>query len=163
MSATLTDYLTTPEFTGVIAYEPNWYLLLVPAEVHQELLKLLPDVGHKPAAKPHVSVMKEEVPSRNAADWGTAFVGEEVRVKYVPAVRDANGLHFWLDCHSPRLCEMREYFGLPTLRRTFDGAYLVNFHVTLGRRKKAIPPTPSDQIRISPQSHIDPTTGMQHL
>lgn len=163
MSATLTEYQTAPEFTGVIAYEPNWYLLLVPAEVHQSLLALLPQVEHKPAAKPHVSVMKEEVASRNAADWGAAFVGEEVRVKYAPTVRAANGLHFWLDCHSSRLCEMREHFGLPTLRRTSDGAYLVNFHLTLGRRRKALPATPVDQIRVSPQSHIDPTTGMQHL
>jgi hypothetical protein len=91
-----------------------------------------------------------------------AFVGEVVKFRYCPAPRGENGLHFWVDCHSPRLCEMREHFGLVTLKRS-DGAYLVNFHLTVGRRKKSVEAHPRPQLRLCPQSHIDAETGMQHL
>ena len=106
--------------------------------------------------------MKGEAPYRNQDDWGKAFVGERVRLRIGPGVRDDNGLHLWVDCHSERLCEMREHFGLVTLRRE-DGAYLVNFHLTLARRKKATVVPLRPQRRLFPQSHIDVETGMQHL
>jgi hypothetical protein len=57
---------------------------------------------------------------------------------------------------------MREHFGLVTLKRS-DGAYLVNFHLTIGRRKKAVAAELRPQLRLCPQSHIDVETGMQHL
>lgn len=164
MSTRLEEYDIARELEGRIVYEPDWYLLAVPAEAHAALLKLLDPLGVpvKPAARPHVSVMKDEAACRNKADWGTAFVGEAVRFRYSPTVRGENGLHLWVDCHSPRLCEMREHFGLVTLKRA-DGTYLVNFHLTIGRRKKAVEATPRPQLRLCPQSHIDPETGMQHL
>ncbi len=106
--------------------------------------------------------MKGEAPCRNTADWGLAFVGESVVVRYAPVPRDENGMHFWVDCYSPRLCQMREHFGLATLKRP-DGVYLVNFHLTIGRRKRPIAARPRPHLRLSPQSHIDLETGMQHL
>ncbi len=164
MSTRLDEYGGAPELVGRVIYEPDWYLLSVPAEGHAALLRLLDPLGvpFKPAARPHVSIMKDEAPSRNKADWGVAFVDEEVRIRYSPVLRGENGLHFWVDCHSPRLCEMREHFGLVTLRRD-DGAYLVNFHLTVGRRKKAVEAQPRPRLRLCPQSHIDAETGMQHL
>jgi hypothetical protein len=164
MSTRLEEYAGAPELEGRVIYEPDWYLLSVPAEGHSALLQLLEQLGvpFKPAARPHVSIMKNEAPCLNKTDWGAAFVGEVVRFRYSPVLRDENGLHFWVDCHSPRLCEMREHFGLVTLKRD-DGAYLVNFHFTIGRRKKSVEPRPRRQLRLCPQSHIDAETGMQHL
>jgi hypothetical protein len=164
MSTRLEAYEGAPELEGQVIYEPDWYLLSVPAEGHAALLGLLDPLGvaFKPAARPHISIMKGEAPCRNTADWGLAFVGELVRFRYCPIVRAENGLHFWVDCYSPRLCEMREHFGLVTLKRD-DGVYLVNFHLTIGRRKKPEETRPRPQLRLCPQSHIDVETGMQHL
>ena len=164
MSARLEDYDGARQLRGEIVYEPDWYLLSVPADTHAGLVALVEASGvvFKPAARPHISVMKGEAPSRNAADWGTAFVGEQVTFQVSPVVKDENGLHLWVDCHSERLCQLREHFGLTTLRRE-DGAYLVNFHLTVGRRKQAVQAHRRPQRRLSPQSHIDAGTGMQHL
>src|SRR5262249_47349853 len=164
VSTRLEEYEGAPAGTGVIVYEPDWYLLAVPADLHAALVQLVRDRGEafKPSGRPHVSVMKGEAPCLNKQDWGVAFVGEEVSFRYAPAVRDENGLHLWVDCHSPRLCAMREHFGLPTLKRP-GGPYLVNFHLTVGRRTKPVAPTPRPQLRLCPQSHIDVETGMQHL
>lgn len=164
MSTRLEEYASAPELTGQVIYEQDWYLLSVPADGHAALLSLLepPGVPFKPAARPHISIMKDEAPCRNKTDWGILFVGEIVTFHYHPLLRDENGLHFWVDCHSPRLCMMREHFGLVTLKRG-DGAYLVNFHLTIGRRKNAVAKRPRPQLRLCPQSHIDVETGMQHL
>jgi hypothetical protein len=164
MSTRLEDYASSPELVGQVVYETDWYLLSVPAEGHATLLQLLDPLGvpFKAAGRPHISIMKEEAPSRNKADWGVAFLGEQIPFRYCPVLRHENGLHLWVDCHSPRLCEMREHFGLVTLKRG-DGAYLVNFHLTIGRRKKAVEPRLRPQLRLCPQSHIDVETGMQHL
>jgi hypothetical protein len=163
MSTRLEDYAGGPQYRGTVRYEPGWYLLSVPAEVHASLETLIgPETVFKPAARPHISIMKGEAPSRNAEEWGTAFAGEEVTFRVAPVVKDENGLHLWVDCHSERLCELREHFGLPTLRRE-DGVYLVNFHLTIGRRKTAVEARKRPQLRLSPQSHIDAGTGMQHL
>ncbi len=164
MSTRLEEYDDAPWAEGQVLYEPDWYLLSIPADTHPALLCLVEATGvpFKPAARPHISVIKDEAPCRNKADWGVLFAGETVRFRYYPVLRGENGLHFWVDCHSSRLCEMREHFGLVTLKRG-DGAYLVNFHLTVGRRKKAIQPQLRPQLRLCPQSHIDVATGMQHL
>lgn len=163
MSTRLEDYKGAPEAEGTILYEPDWYLLILSPEVHASLLALLDgvDFPYKAVPRPHVSVIKEEGPGRNKADWGVAFVGERVSFRYRPYVHGDNGLHLWVDCYSPRLCELREHFGLTTLKR--DGIYLVNFHSTVARRKKPIEARIRPQIRLFPQSHIDAETGMQHL
>ena len=152
------------ELEGQLSYELDWYLLSIAPEEYTSLLPLAEASGirFKPTARPHISVIKGEAPSRNQADWGIAFVGEIVKFRYVPSLQAENGLHLWIDCHSPRLCVLREHFGLATLRRN-DGAYLVNFHLTIGRRKQAITPQLRPQLRLTPQSHIDVETGMQHL
>jgi hypothetical protein len=163
VSTRLEEYGAAPEFEGVIVYDPDWYLLEVPPEFHAGLVKLLEGVSepYKVSARPHVSVMKDEAPCRNKEEWGTKFVGERVTLKCSPTLRGENGMHFWVDCYAPRLCQMREHFGLTTLKR--DGVYLVNFHLTVARRKKPVPARLRAQLRLSPQSHIDVETGMQHL
>lgn len=172
MSTRLEGYQGAPEGEGQIYYESDWYLLSIPTETHKALLPLLATseatseatsgVSFKPITRPHISVMKNEAPCQNQADWGVAFVGETVRYQYNPVLRSENGLHIWLDCYSSRLCEMRSHFGLVTLMRD-DGTYLVNFHLTLARRKQAIEPQPRPRLRLCPQSYIDAETGMQHL
>lgn len=162
MSTKLEQYDGAPEGEGVMVYRSDWYLLEVPATFLTPLLSPLATEAFKPSASPHISVIKDEAPNRNRQDWGTAFVGETVRFKYNPTINGENGLHFWIDCYSPRLCEIREHFGLPTLKRQ-DGVYLVNFHMTIGKRKQAVAPQLRPQLRLSPQSHIDVETGMQHL
>lgn len=164
MSTHLKDYDNAPELEGRVIYETDWYLLEISTESHSALLPLVEAVGvpYKPAGRPHVSMMKAEAPSLNKDDWGSAFVGETVVFRYCPTLRDENGLHFWVDCYSSRLCEMREHFGLVTLKRE-DGTYLVNFHLTIGRRKKSLDPSPRPRLRLCPRSHIDVETGMQHL
>lgn len=164
MSTRLEEYQAAPELQGQVIYEPDWYLLSIPGDGFGTLLPLLDALGatYRPAGRPHISIMKDEAPCRNKADWGTAFVGEVVTFRYFPAVRGDNGLHLWVDCYSPRLCEMREHFGLVALKRG-DGVFLVNFHLTLGRRKQAIGAQQRPQLRLCPQSHIDVETGMQHL
>jgi hypothetical protein len=163
VSTWLEEYETAPVFEGVVIYEPDWYLLEVPPDFHVTLVKLLDGVSepYKLSARPHVSVMKDEAPCRNKEEWGAKFVGERVMVKCHATLRAENGVHFWVDCYSSRLCEMREHFGLTTLKR--DGVYLVNFHLTVARRKKPVPARLRSQLRLSPQSHIDVETGMQHL
>ena len=164
MSTRVEEYQHAPEVEGIIVYEKNWYLLEIPSSFHQMLIQQLEEEGEvcKPNKRPHVSVMKKEAASLNQEQWGMAFVGELVTVKYNPIIRNENGFHFWIDCYSPRLCEMREHFGLTTLK-TRDGLYLVNFHMTIGRRKKAKEANFRPQYRLSPQSHIDVETFMQHL
>jgi hypothetical protein len=164
VSARIEDYDGAPELTGEIIYEPDWYLLAIQPEAQEVLGPLLDGVGVpvKASARPHISIMKGEAPSQNRDDWGTAFVGERVRFRFCPTVRDDNGLHLWVDCHSARLCEMRQHFGLVTLTRA-DGVHLVNFHLTVGRRKKAVERRTRAQLRLTPQSHIDVETRMQHL
>ncbi len=164
MSTRVEEYKNAPEVEGTMLYEKNWYLLEIPATFHQMLIQQLEGEGKacKPNKRPHISVMKKEAPSLNQEEWGVAFVGETVKVKYNPIIRNENGFHFWIDCYSPRLCQMREHFGLTTLK-TRDDTYLVNFHLTIGRRKKPIEPNFRAQYRLSPQSHIDVETLMQHL
>ena len=163
MSTRLEEYESSPELEGIIVYDSDWYFLDVPADVHAALLRLLEaEVEEfKPSKRPHVSVMKDEAPCRNKEDWGTAFVGETVKVRYTTRIWRENGFHFWVDCYSPRLCEMREHFGLTTLKK--DGVYRVNFHLTIARRKAPIGKSLRPQYRLSPQSHIDVETLMQHL
>lgn len=164
MSTPLEQYDSAPESEGVIAYRSDWYLLEIPTNFHTTLIPLLQETDEvfKASDSPHISVIKDESPNQNKDDWGVAFVGETVRFKYHSTLYGENGLHFWIDCYSARLCEIREHFGLPTLKRQ-DGVYLVNFHMTIGRRKKAVAPHLRPQLRLSPQSHIDVETGMQHL
>jgi hypothetical protein len=164
MPTRLEENESAPILEGQVIYEPNWYLLSIPLEGHATLLRLLDSLGvpFKPATRPHVSIMKDEAPCRNKADWGVAFVGELVMFRYCPILRAENGLHFWVDCYSSRLCEMREHFGLVTLKRG-DEVYLVNFHLTIGRRQKLEEGQPRQQLRLCPQSHINVETGMQHL
>src|SRR5262245_54214150 len=124
MSTRWEEYDSAPEVEGAVLYEPGWYLLEMPGAFQELLVQELRRAGElfKPVRRPHVSVMKNEAPSQNQGDWGVVFVGERVKVKCGSVIRKENGLHYWIDCYSPRLCAMREHFGLPTLRRP-DGVY----------------------------------------
>ena len=164
MSTRLEEYENAPEVTGTIVYSKDWYLLTLPKTFHDMLVEMVNRTGEDftPNQNPHISVMKNEAPSQNKADWGVLFVGDTVSVKYSMTIRNDNGFHFWIDCYSPILCQMREHFALPTLK-TSSGIYLVNFHTTIGKRKNPVQPNLREQYRLTPQSHIDVETGMQHL
>ena len=151
------------KIVGVIDWEDDWCLLKI-----DELLEDIDcEYNIKPTKKPHVSVIKNEVPQKNGEDWGSYALGVEVTVTVHPT-SSTNGLHVWLNVHSPELCRIREHFGLSTLES--NGNYLVNFHYTVGylskksdrkKLKDTINLRPS--TRISQQSHIDEINGMQHL
>lgn len=161
MSSRLSDYESSTEYNGTIKIEQNWMLLQVPESVHDDLVKAIPFQIER-IKRPHISVIKEEKPSINVVDWDLKkFNGESVSFKVSSKVNSENGLHVWFDCYSPRLCEIREFYGLPVLKK--DGLYLVNFHTTIG--KLVTPTTKSlrEQYRLSPRTHIDVETLMQHI
>src|SRR5438270_872096 len=85
------------------------------------------------AQLPHISVIYDEKPCLYVADWdGKRFDGKNIPFQVnTSAARDDNGLHVWFDCYSPRLCAIREHFGLTVLKR--DDVYRVNFHLTVGK------------------------------
>ena len=164
MSTRLRDYDASTEEEGTLTFDGQWYLLEVTQDFHERILKLAVEQGLnlKPNKKPHVSVIKGEIASQNQEDWGK-FGGEKVKFKFDQTIHCENGLHVWINIYSQRLCQIREHFGLVTLRRRDDDVYLVNFHMTLGKLKDRIAPNFRKQYRLSPQSHIDAETGMQHI
>lgn len=164
MTTVLSDYDNSPDEEGTLKYDGKWYLLEVSKEFHEKILKLADtqNLNLKPNKNPHISVMKGESASLNQEDWGK-FDGEKIKFKFDQVIHCENGLHVWINVYSPRLCEIREHFGLVTLRRRDDDVYLVNFHMTLGKLKNRQQPNFRKQYRLCPQSHIDAETGMQHL
>lgn len=171
MGTKLQDYVNQPERTGTLSFEKSkrgdWYLVLLPQDFVTEMVDLAKSKGLdlKPTVKPHISVIKGEIPTQNANQWGD-FVGEPIKFRCNPFFRYENGLHVWVDCHSQRLCEIRRYFGCDTkISDMVEGAgnYWVNFHCTIGKLLVPQKPNLRPQIRLSPQSHLDAETGMQHL
>lgn len=140
----------------------TWVLLQIPQDVLETLLKSVKQ-AIVPTREPHISVIKDEKPCLHAADWDSkAFDGEKVKFQIdTRTAHDENSRHVWFDCYSPRLCAIREHFGLTVLKR--DDVYRANFHVTVG--KLAVPVTPHlrPQYRLSIRSHIDVETMMQHI
>lgn len=163
MSARRDDYESAPEVTGRIAFDEGWYLLRLGPEIFTLLGGALDtlDFPITRTESPHVSIIKEERPAKKEAKFGRAFVNELVTVRVHPVLRHHNGRHVWVDCASDRLCELRQYFALPTL--VHEGRFLVSFHITLARIDTPVTPTPRDEMRLTPSSHIDVETGMQHL
>lgn len=164
MSTRLEDYDNAQSAEGVIEFNKNWYLLRIPQSFQDAFLEELRSRGELiiPTKNLHISVMKNESPYLNPSDWGKVFVGEKVQFRYQIQLEKENGYHVWINCYSPRLCIMREHFGLPTLRTT-EGIYRVNFHITIGRLITPIEKNLRPQYRLCPQSHIDIQTVMQHL
>jgi len=162
MSPTVDDYKNAIECEATVTFKHDWCLAEMPEEVHQKLLHIAKQKGFdlNESSNPHISVMKTEAPNIHKKDWGKA-AGRKVKVKILPEVGCENGFHVWVNCYSPELCELREHFQLPTLKK--DDVWLVNFHMTIGTLKKPQEPSPRPQIRMSRQSHIDVESGMQHL
>lgn len=164
MATKLEDYENAPGSVGTLKFEDDWCLLEVPKELHDQLCSQFEDCMHhklKRFKRPHVSVMKDEAPSANQADWRSFGNGTQVAFRYHPYFHTENGCHAWVNVYSQRLCEIREHFGMATLKR--DGVYLVNFHMTLGRLDKPVAKTLRPQYRLSPRTHIDVATLMQHI
>ncbi len=161
-SPTIEDYQNAPQGMGQVKFEDDWYLLNIEQDEFAKILSTL-EVGEEVAVtnSSHISVIKNELPSLKTQKWGKAFVGERVTFFYIPEIDDQNGRHFWVNCYSSRLCEMREYFAVPTLKQ--NDVFRVNFHLTIGKRENPVPATLRPQLRISPFTHIDAETLMQHL
>lgn len=161
-SPTVEDFAGAPQASGQVIYESDWYLLQIAEDEFADILSKLTLTDEILLTEsPHISIIKNELPSKKVNKWGKAFVGERVTFSYLPDIDDQNGRHFWLNCQSDRLCEMREYFAVPTLKK--DDVYRVNFHLTIGKRAEAVEPTLRPQLRITPFTHIDAETLMQHL
>lgn len=161
MSTNLLDYDSALEFEGTIKMEPDWMILEIPQSVHDVLTQNL-GVVIKPNKYPHISVVKEEQPNINQSDWTSQkFQGEKIKFKVSGKENYENGFHVWFDCYSPRLCEIREHFALPVLKK--DGVYMVNFHTTVGKLVKPITPQLRKQYRLSKRTHIDVLTLMRHI
>lgn len=162
MSSTLLDYDSAVEFEGTLKMEKDWVLLNVPKDVHQQLVDSL-NLKIKPNQQPHISVIKDEKPCLNFSDWDNrVFDGEKVKFKInLSKVSHENGMHVWFDCYSPRLCQIREHFGLTVLKK--DNVYLVNFHTTVGKLITPVAKNLRDQYRLSKRTHIDVLTMMQHI
>lgn len=157
----VSDYDQALEFEGVLEMEDDWVIVSVPQAVHDKLIQQV-SAPIKPNKKPHISVIKDESPCFNQADWDSKkFSGEKIKFKVASQYDHENGLHVWFNCYSPRLCEIREHFGLPVLKK--DGIYLVNFHTTIGKLVKPVKANLRPQYRLSKRTHIDVETLMQHI
>lgn len=116
-----------------------------------------------PTRRPHISIIKREAPSAYREQYGSLFVGEVVQFTYLPGLQTENGCHLWVACYSKRLCEIREFFAVPTLRDAESGTYKVVFHTTIAKLLDPLPPTRRPQWRLTPSTHIDATTLLQHV
>jgi hypothetical protein len=86
------------------------------------------------AFKPHISVVRNEVPPRMDL-WGQ-YEGEMVEFYYdIDTQRDHQ--YWWLDCYSKRLDEIRAELGLtiPVPRRPLPEGFRKRYHTTLGNMK----------------------------
>lgn len=160
MSSFISDYSNSSYVEGVIKYEDDWMLLHINQEIqNSEIEKFNLDL--KVNKKPHISVIKSELPCINNDDWsGKKFQDTIVKFK-CSSKYETNGLHVWTDCYSEDLCRIREHFGLPTLKH--NDVYMVNFHFTLGKLKRSVDKIVRDQYRLTERTHIDCETLMQHI
>lgn len=62
MSSKIVDYANSSEIEGVVVCDKTWYLLEVPKDFHEQLLKQIQE-PIKPNKKPHISIAKNEAPS----------------------------------------------------------------------------------------------------
>lgn len=162
LSPVVSDYQQAPTATGQVRFDNGWYLLHIEPETFADILARVKfPAGVTTTDSPHISIIKDEHPSLKQPKWGKAFVNERITFAYIPEADDQNGRHLWVNCYSVRLCEMREYFAVPTVKQ--DGVYRVNFHLTLGKLEMPVEPTLRPQLRLTPFTHIDFETLMQHL
>jgi hypothetical protein len=122
---------------GTLHYENNPYKMYLAADI--ELARfyrsLVPRtyVCQPQRYAAHLSVIREEMPLRLEA-WGK-YEGTTILFEYDPEIR-YNGVYWWLDCYSPRLCEIREELGLPALSELARPPSLKDcFHLTIGNSK----------------------------
>jgi hypothetical protein len=61
---------------SVIIYDPDWYLLEVPAEFHSGLVETSRRVSepYRVSSRPHISVMKDEAraATRRTGEWSSS-------------------------------------------------------------------------------------------
>ena len=165
MVTRLEDYEGAPVFRGRVRFEDDWYLLDVDDAVVRYFATALEELNARLpirlVERPHISVIKGERPSLKVAKWGRGFVNEIIEFRANEILHHENGRHVWINCVSDRLCEMREYFSLPTMKK--DGVYRVNYHLTLAHLTTPMEAVPRPAYRLSPATGIDAETLMQHL
>lgn len=163
MATKLDDYKDAKTFKGRVHCDDDWYLLSLGPDFgeyfRESVLAVETDVTF--VGKPHISIIKSESPCRKIKQFGRAFVNEIVEFKVHELLQYENGRHIWVNCFSERLCEIREYFNLPVFRQ--DKQFRVNFHSTLARLNKSRKPHLRAQYRITPVTHVDVETLMQHI
>jgi hypothetical protein len=140
----MSDYTFPYETEGILQfdpgkgtenYEPFWCLGLFDDEISRYYRWFMAKEG-TPTHKPnnlwrfHVSVIKHELPIRNADQWGK-FEGKKIKIRYGGYVSYTNGKHAWLTVVSDDFNEVRGFYGLPKTPNPNCG--LVTYHMTLGR------------------------------
>ena len=148
--------------TGQVIFKNNWYLLEFPksTDTTDTINKLLNNKYgenvYDISNNFHVSIVKGEFPSLKIKNFGKSFVGERITVTIDDTtLYDVNGRHVWFNVMNDRMCEIREFFGVPCVK--VDSKYKVKFHLTVA---KFITPRISSidnkkEMRISKFSHID--------
>lgn len=164
MSSVLSDYKSSSTFFGKLKIGKDWVLLNISNDTFQSIIKTidLQSLSPKITQSPHISVIKNEKPSKNAEDWfEKRFDGEIIPFLINSLKLSHNGCHVWIDAYSSRLCEIREHFGLVALKK--DDLFRVNFHITIGKMNPYRIPMVRKVFRLSNATHIDEETLMQHI
>ena len=163
MSTRLEDYQGSRTFKGRVQWDDDWCLLTLGNDFIDTFREQVLDLEEQVTfvSQPHISIIKSESPCRRIKQFGRAFLNEIVEFKVHDLLQYENGRHIWLHCFSERLCEIREYFNLPVFRQ--DKQYRVNFHATLARFKEIRKASLRPQYRITPVTHVDVETLMQHI
>jgi hypothetical protein len=148
-------------FTGKITYANNWYSLCFDKnDIDEQIIPLLEaKYGIEKCNVSnnfHISIIKDEMPSLKIKKFGKSFVDEKVTINIDDeTLHDLNGSHVWFEIENNRLCEIREFFGVPCVKS--GDVYKVKFHMTIA---KLVEPTESlrDEtklLRISRATHIE--------
>jgi hypothetical protein len=149
------------EIIGKITYNNNWYSLCIDKnDINDYITELLKNKYGKEYCMTsdnfHISIIKDEMPSLKINKFGKSFVNEKITITINDDVlHDLNGSHVWFEIENDRLCEIREYFGVPCIKS--GDVFKVKFHMTIA---KFVNPTSSlrdetQLLRISRATHIE--------
>jgi hypothetical protein len=131
---------------GTKHYEPNWCIMELDEEIYKYYSWFM-NMDGEPILKPntlwgfHSSVIKGEEPTQNATDWAK-FDGDVIPFYYSNYIKYSNGRHCWMDLYSPRLSEIRDYYGL------YVNGGKLKYHMTLGRLKHPTVPEPQTATHL---------------
>ena len=89
----------------------------------------------------HLTILTISSPDGNISEWAK-FDGEVITFYYSNYIKYSNGRHCWMDLYSPRLAEIRDYYGL------YVNGGKLKYHMTLGRLKNPTVPEPKTATHL---------------